>query len=225
MMKWIGMPLVLTLLIIGQTRADPIQQVTPFTLTATEIITFDELLGGPSPGTNYDGILALNGASFAEHFAGQVVTHTSGSDILSSLPYGPLTLEAGAPSRNLNIFLYNGITNVLDGLGPSRKTLTFERTVGEGAFAVLFQFDQASFGFDLVGGNVGQAFISFFRRDGTLIDTIILSGLSDQSYAFARENDLRDVAGFSVYNLDPGGIAFDNLRFSAPAASVTELPQ
>ena len=221
MMKPIAFSLAVFLLGAGLAQAVPINQVTPTTLTLAEVITFDDVPGGPSPGTNYDGILALNGASFAEHFAGQLVTHNSG-DVLSGLPDGPLTLQAGDPSENLNVYLYNGTTNVLDGLGKTREDFPVERTIGEGAFAVLFQHDQAVLGFDLVGGNIGQAFVSFFRRDGSLIEDITLSGLSNQSYGFARDGGLWDIAGFSVYNNDPAGIALDNLRFNAPATSVPE---
>ena len=221
MMKPIAFSLAAILLGAGLAQAVPINQVAPATLTLTEVITFDDVPGGPSPGTNYDSILALNGASFAEHFAGQVVTHNSG-DVLSGLPEGPLTLQAGDPSQNLNVFLYNGTTNVLDGLGKTREDFPVERTIGEGAFAVLFQQNQTALSFDLVGGNVGQAFVSFFGRDGSLIEAITLSGLSDQSYGFVRDGGVWDIAGFSVYNNDPAGISIDNLRFDAPATSVPE---
>ena len=111
------------------------------------------------------------------------------------------------------MFFYT-TSNVLTGLGP----LGFPNfsAIGEGSFAVLFDFDQSEFGFDLVGGNVGNAYISFFMRNGTLIDQITLSGLSDQSYAFSRDGGIKDIAGISMYNDDSGGIGFDNLRHDVP---------
>lgn len=222
MIKSIVFSFVATFLYIGQALATPII-VTPGSLSSsTGLITFDDVLGGVSPGTNYDGILVSNGASFAERFVGQTITHSGGSDILGGNPVGPLSLQAGEPSRNLNVFLYNNTSNVLDGLGPAREEFPAENTIGEGSFAVLFQYDQSQFGFDLVGGNAGNAYVSFFTRSGTLIDAITLSGLSDQSYVFSREGGYSDIAGISIYNNDPGGIGIDNVRFYAPVSAVPE---
>ncbi len=223
MIKSIVFSFVAIFLYVGQAFATPII-VTPGSLSSsTGLITFDDVLGGVSPGTNYDGILVSNGASFAERFAGQTISHSGGSDILGGNPVGPLSLQAGEPSRNLNVFLYNNTSNVLDGLGPAREEFPVENTIGEGSFAVLFLYDQSQLGFDLVGGNAGNAYVSFFTRSGMLIDAITLSGLSEnQSYAFSREGAYSDIAGFSIYNNDPDGIGIDNIRLYVPVSAVPE---
>ena len=46
--------------------------VPPATLTCTGVIAFDDVAGGPLPGTNYDGVLQSDGAGFAERFSGQI---------------------------------------------------------------------------------------------------------------------------------------------------------
>lgn len=81
---------------------------------------------------------------------------------------------------------------------------------------MLFDFDQSEFGFDLVGGNSGTAFVDFFRRDGSLIQSINLTGLTNQSYGFSRVGGIQDIAGISIWNDDNGGIGFDNLRHDVP---------
>ena len=187
---------------------EPVAQVDPATLTCDGTVTFDDVTGGGQPGTNYDAVFESGGADLAERFAGQALSASGDFDVLSGSPSNPLTLQTGAANQNLNVFV-NGSTQVLTGLGP----LAFPNSnaIGEGSFAVLFDFDQSEFGFDLVGGNSGSATVDFFGRDGTLIHTIVLTALSDQSYGFQREGGLNDIAGISIQNDDGGGIGFDNL--------------
>jgi len=212
----VGLGLVLA---VGFAQAAPINQVNYGDLLGTQLITFDDVPGGGAPGTNYDGILASGGASFAERFVGQSNTPVGVFDALSGTPSGPLALAIGAAGENLNVFLNAG-TNVLTGLGP----LGFPDfdAVGEGSIAVLFANDQSEFGFQLVGGNQGTATIDFFRRDGSLIDRIVLAGLADSFYGFSRDGGLADIAGISIFNDDPGGIGFDNLKYDVATTQVPE---
>jgi hypothetical protein len=101
--------------------------------------------------------------SFGERFVGQTNTPVGTHDSLSGRPAGALALALGAANQNLNIFI-NGASQVLTGLGP-RGFPDFE-AIGRAPFALLFDFDQSEFGFQLVGGNAGSAFVDFFRRDG-----------------------------------------------------------
>ena len=199
-------------LVISKVEA-AIIQVAPGTLTGTGLITFDDVVGGIAPGTNYNAIFESNGADFAERFVGQSLSFSGDSDILSGTPTGPLALQVGAANQNLNVFTYT-TSQVLSGLGP----LGFPDfdAIGEGSFAVLFDFDQSEFGFDLVGGNGGSATVNFFRRNGSLIDTIILSGLSNTSYGFKQMSGIKEIAGISIYNTDLGGVGFDNLVHDVP---------
>jgi len=194
----------------------PIMQVDPSTLTCAGTITFDDVAGGAAPGTNYDTVFESDGADFGERFAGQTLSFIGDFDQLSGSPTSPLTLQAGSTNQNLGVYIYDGTgSQVLYGLGP----LGFPNydAIGEGSFAVLFDFDQSEFGFDLVGGNDGTATINFFKRDGTLIDTIIVTGLgTDQSYGFTRDGGVNDIAGISIHNDDLRGIGFDNLCHDVP---------
>ena len=53
-----------------KSEAVTINQVNPAELTVNGLLTFDQVAGGESPGTNYDEILKSNAASFAERFVG-----------------------------------------------------------------------------------------------------------------------------------------------------------
>ena len=192
----------------GTAWAAPINQIAYASLTGTEIITFDDVAGGPAPGINYDGLFESGYTTFGEHFLGQTVTNSSGFDVISGTPSGGgLTLQTGTAGNNLGIYNYS--TNVMYGLG-SLGYPDYD-AIGEGAFSVLFDFDQSQFGFQLVGGDGGSATVDFFKRDGSLIDSIIISSLSEAYYGFERDLAVKDIAGISLYNSDPAGIGFDNL--------------
>lgn len=187
----------------------PINSTAYASLTGTQLITFDDVAGGGAPGTNYDAIFESGNTAIGEHFVGQTVGVNGDSDTLAGAPTAPLTLTVGAPGQNLNVF--TNTSQVLTGLGP-RGFPDFS-AIGEGAFAVLFDFDQSEFGFQLVGGNGGNGFVSFFRRNGTLIDSLTIASLADDFYGFTRDGGLKDIAGVSIYNDDGGGVGFDNLKF------------
>lgn len=194
--------------LVTSAGAAPINAVPYGSLSGTEIVTFDDVPGGAAPGTNYNGIFVSGGSAFAERFTGQVLSTSGDFDVLSGTPTASLSLALGLAGQNLNIF--DNSTNVLTGLGhlgfPSFSA------IGEGSFAVLFSTDQSEFGFQLVGGNAGTATVDFFRRDGTLIQEIVLTGLADAFYGFSREGGVKDIAGISIFNDDGGGIGFDNLK-------------
>ena len=50
-----------------------------------------------------------------------------------------------------------------------------------------------------------------FRRDGSLIHSITLSGLTSESFGFTRAGGTKDIAGFSIDNTDTQGIGYDNI--------------
>lgn len=194
-----------------------VNQVNYSSLTGTGLIEFDDVPGGSAPGTNYNNIFESNGADFGERFQGQTLSYSGGSDILSGSPSGSLALVAGAANQNLNVFLgsYGGITSqLLTGLGPAGYP-DFD-AIGEGSFAVLFDYDQSQFGFRLVGGEGGNAYVNFYNRGGSLIDGITLTKLGDIFYGFQREGNIKDIAGISIYNTDGGGIGFDKLLHDVP---------
>lgn len=187
----------------------PINSVAYASLTGTQLITFDDVAGGGAPGTNYDAIFESGNTAIGERFVGQTVVANGNFDTLVGAPTAPLKLTVGAAGQNLNVF--NNGSQVLAGLGPIGFP-SFD-AIGEGAFAVLFDFDQSEFGFQLVGGNAGNGFVSFFRRNGTLIDSLTIAGLADNFYGFSRDGGLKDIAGVSIFNDDLAGVGFDNLKF------------
>jgi hypothetical protein len=209
---------VAALAVCSSSFAAPINSIAPGSLTGGQVTTFDDVSGGGAPGTNYNGVFVSGGVSFAERFVGQSLSTAGGFDTLSGTPGAPLILQVGAVDQNLNIFL-NGSSQVLTGLGPSGFP-NFD-AIGEGSFAALFSTDQSEFGFDLVGGDGGSATVNFFRRDGSLIQAVVINSLSSQSYAFARDGNVFDIAGISIHNNDGGGIGFDNLRFNVPSTGGT----
>jgi hypothetical protein len=198
--------------------AAPINLIFPNQLNVTDRIDFNGV-----PLGNHNEIIVLSGASFGERFAGQIRSSNGVFDVLSGSPTRPLSLVAGAALRNLEISdnpAGPAGNRVLDGLGP-RGFPNFNAR-GEGSVAVLFGVDQSEFGLDILQADGGSAFLSFFRRDGSLIDRITLDDLTDGTVAFRRAGDVQDIAGFSIFNNDPGGLAFDNLRFNAVAVVIPE---
>ena len=198
-------------------KAAPINEVDYFSLTVGQTIDFNDVAGGPAPGTNYDNLLNFGGILIGERFAGQTLSFIAGSDSLSGSPTGPLTVLAGAPNQNLAIAespLEGALTNALAGIGPAG--FPSFNGIGEGSVAILFDNDQSQFGFQSVGGNLGTANFDFFRRDGSLIQTLTPTSLTSNSFGFEREGGLNDIAGISIWNTDFGGIGFDNIIFDIP---------
>lgn len=187
-----------------------ISVVDPTTLEAPYLVDFEDVAGGIEPGTNYDGILVSGGVSFAERFVGQTLSFSGVFDVLAGPPTGPLALQPGAANRNLNVVDFG--SHVMDGLG--QLGYPDLNAIGPGAVAVLFPLDQSQLAIEILGTDEGIATFDFFRRDGSLIERIVLSDLADGAVGFLREGDVRDIAGYSIINEDPGGIAYDNLRYN-----------
>lgn len=186
-----------------------ITQVDYASLSGGQVVGFDDIAGGAAPGTNYDSVFASNGVGFGEHFAGQTVSDVGGFDRLAGAPSGGLSLVAGVAGRNLDVFV-QASSQVLAGLG-SAGFPSFG-AIGEGALALVFSSDQSQFGFQLVGGNGGSATVDFFAGNGSLLDSISVSGLANSFYGFSRDGAVHDIAGISIWNDDPFGIALDNLK-------------
>jgi hypothetical protein len=124
-------------------------------------------------------------------------------------------VEAGAPGQNVDVFTDIFGNNILAGLGP----LGFPDfgAIGEGSVAMLFPNDKVEVGFDVFGIDGGGSLtVTFFRRDGTRIDTInvpTVAGSDVVSLAFRRVKPINDIAGLTIENDDPVGIGIGNIRF------------
>jgi hypothetical protein len=172
-------------------------------------VTFEDIAGGETPGTNYDGLLVSGDLLFSERFAGQSVSSNGAFDVISGLPSNPLQPEVGEAGQNLDVFDYDG--NVLNGLGP----IGFPEidAIGEGSIAIYFPAVQSEVKLSLVGGNGGSATLSFYRRDGSLIDQLIVSDLADLPYAFGTFDHTSIIAGILIQNTDASGIGLNNVCY------------
>jgi hypothetical protein len=191
----------------------PVCLVDPQSLALTRIITFEEAQSSFGPGYQVKGLLILEGARFGELFAGQNLLQQGNHDQVEGDPLSPLTLLAGDPNAGLSIVRMSG-NNVLNGYGASG--FPKREAQGEGAIAWLFDDDQAALSFQVRGGEGGQGQASFFRRDGSLISTMDLSPLAEHELGFIRQGEVNDIAGVILTNIDPEGVALDNLRFGRP---------
>lgn len=191
----------------------PICRVDPGSLELTRIINFDDMQSAWDPGFPHDEPIRMDGASFAERFAGQSLSSKGDFDQVNGPALPPLTLVPGAPGQTLSVARVLG-SNTLNGFGPAG----FPRTnaQGEGAIAVLFDDDQPAFSLEILGGEKGTATLMFLRRDGTIIHAITIANLARASFGFRRAGDIPDIAGFVLTNTDPQGVAIDNLRFAQP---------
>ena len=188
-----------------------VTQVDYTSLTGTQSISFASVAGGAAPGTNYDSLLVVNGVAMGERFSGQTVTPSGNFDQLGGSPTGPLTLLPGVAGHNLDVFQSPGGA-VLSGIG----TLGFPENdaIGEGAVSFLFATDQSEFGFRLAGGNGGNAYVSFFRSDGSLIDSFTLNNLPlIAAFGFSREGGIHDIRGVSIWNDDVTGFGIPVVRY------------
>jgi len=197
----------------GQATADEIEVFRPASLLCENRITFDE----PPPDV-YDDILRFDGISFGERFVGQTLSYALNFDVLSGSPTNPLTLVAGAPSENLLV----GIL-ALGGLGPVASGVPGQ-AIGEGSVAVSLDEDQAEVGFAALGTNMGTATLDFFRRDGSLIQTVVVTDLDSLflGYGFRRVGGITDIAGFSIQNADEGGVFYDNFCYTGGVGASTD---
>lgn len=203
----------------GTTSINPvggqIVSIDPSLVPCTMTVTFQDVAGGPTPGTDYDGVLASGGLLFAERFAGQTLGASGDFDAITGTPSSPLMPQVGDPGENLDVFDYAG--NVLAGLGPIGYPDI--DAIGEGSIAIYFPIPQSQVKFDLVGGNGGAATVSFYRMNGTLIDDVVVSDLADLSYGFGTADASATIAGILVQNTDASGLGVVNICYDASATS------
>lgn len=70
----------------------------------------------------------------------------------------------------------------------------------------------------MAGGNGGNAYVNFYRDDGTLIDSFTLGSLPlIASYGFVRDGGVQDIRGVSIWNDDPTGFGLSAIRSDVAA--------
>ena len=189
-------------------------QVNPDALALTQIITFEDQQATMGPGILLDDVLVLPGAAFAERFVGQSLEFQGSHDAVVGQAMAPLTPQAGTPGQTMSLVMM-GRNKVLNGYGPA--AFPRREAQGEGAISVLFDEDQPALAFDLRGGEGGHARVQFLRRDGSVIAEVPVQSVSEYAVGFQRAGGVTDIAGFVLMNVDPQGLAIDNLRFGPPA--------
>jgi hypothetical protein len=181
----------------------------------SDSVTFSDIAGGGTPGTSYDGVLSSGGLLFSERFIGQSVSSSGDFDVISGSPSNHLKPQPGEPGQNLDVFDYAG--NVLTGLGP----LGFPDidAIGEGSIAMYFPAVQSMVKLTIVGGNGGSATLRFYRRDGSLIDEVVVPAMGDLSYGFGTFDGSYIIAGILIQTDDASGIGVDNICYESMPTS------
>jgi hypothetical protein len=196
-----------------------IKQIAPATIPC-DLTDFENVTGGNVPGTNYNEILVSGDLQLAERFLGQTLTYLGDFDVLSGNAFDPLALQIGKANENLCVYEYRQSTNLVAGLGP--RTYPDYDAIGEGSVAVLFPSPQSRFTFDIIGANGGSATLNFFRANGSLLDTIVITPNGDETYGFEHTGGVREIAGFSIHNTDPAGLVYDNICVKRNALPIAD---
>jgi hypothetical protein len=128
----------------------------------------------------------------------------------------PLTLDPASPSTAI----------VNDGANPTSPVLSGSPTFN-GPIAVVFDVDMAGVG--LVGGffdNVGSTAITAFRRDGTVIGSVLNTGTGIEFLGLVTADGTDSIAGllFSLVGAESAGFAIDGLRFGTRGTVLPPQP-
>jgi hypothetical protein len=193
-------------------------------------VTFEDLVLPDPDGSLLNGIVSSGGVQFGERFAGQELAVAKAprpgvplaqdwfDDLSFGSPTAGLTLLAGAAGANLGGYDYGDANaQALAGIGPQNSDLS--DPFGFGSISARFATPVSALGFQVRDTDAGAAWLSLYRADGSLIQTLSLAPLADTGYAFARSDGTADIAGFSLYHRDAYyGIAIDNLVYGTAAA-------
>jgi hypothetical protein len=206
--------------------ADPINLVS-YASVGPNVVDFSDVASAGFPGVNYNGILVSGGVSFAERFVGQTLSFSGDLDVLSGTPTGPLALQTGAAGQNLSVGTDGGVV----GLYPyGNLGFPAANGYGEGSWAALFPglVSEVAFEAYFGSGPTSSVTVQFFNSSGGLIDSktvpLTIDSFLAGSFGFSREGGVKDIAGFSVHTSDPGGLAYDNVRFDDPSTSGPSQP-
>ena len=231
MMRWIFV--IFAVLLPGFAVAQAVEQVAYAELQGelVELIDFENYDKVMSPGKPLDEIEVFNGARFGERFAGQILAEQDGFDVLHLKPVGPLSLSSGVPGQNLAVVFIFYMSNQLKGMAPPGFPQV--EAGGEGAVSILFDRDQSALGFRVTseprpreaGVPKGRMNVAFYRRDGSVIDQLDVElDWSIAGYGFRRTNGSEDIAGISITNRDPAGVAIDDVIFDRYSVTSWLLP-
>lgn len=223
--SWI-LALLLLLSPTSPARAAPIVEVDPATLTTD---TTEHLAGVP---LQFWDVLSVPGVSFSESFVGQTIAEfpfagsgTTLHEDPTGIPTSPLTLQPN-PDLKENVRTLGSVLGAY--INPYTQASPVFYDGGEGSVAILFDVDQFEIGFTARGSDGGDVRVSFYARDGILIDTVVaaLAGGPNgvKELAFRHQSMTANIAGVTLVSLDGGGGAYEAFRFnSVPEPAVTTL--
>jgi len=202
---------------------------------ALGFVDFEILPSRPEPGYNIDHGIAFAGGHVGTHFTGQErqLLDIGGTQFDTfdprSRPSAPLSLETGPEGEGLSLAHHPGFGSMaIFPLGPAGISEIVGR--GEGSVAVLFSEDTCQVGF-LLHARYDDPFpteraisswvlVTLYDRSGAALEDHLFSPTPGQVMVAYRTSDSRTaIAGLTVENTDPGGIALDDLAFG-PCAQI-----
>lgn len=217
-------------LVAGAGQAGTVTQAAdPAALAArlSGVQDFEALALLPEPGRAVDRPIIIPGLAIGERFAGQRLEGTL-HDVLSGRPTAPLSLAPARPGTFLSTAYHPGFgSNALFPVGPVGFPAIEAR--GEGAVALLFGADiravtlkvHAAYG-DPLGTQPAPktAMLTFYARAGAVLDRVTVAlqpGVMALGFTLAPDGP--GLAGITLTNDDPGGLALDDIRFPRAAPS------
>lgn len=188
-------------------------------------INFETLPQRPEPGFNLNAAMRFAGAWLGERLAGQSVGGAP-YDVITGTPALPLAIRPGKPNQNLAVARHRGFaSNAVFPIGPGGFDAIGAR--GEGAVTILFDRDQAAFGLRVqadyadplgIRPRPGRLKLQLYSRKGVLIgETEHLLGYGITEIGLRREGNIPDIAAVVITNVDPGGVAIDDIVFQLTA--------
>lgn len=189
-------------------------------------VRFDTLPRRDEPGHVIDQLYLGPDVALGSHFKGQTLGTRTGpggqqhDTLTQRRATPPLHLLPGAPGQSLSVAWHRGFGSMaLFPLGPSGFPRVDAR--GEGAVSILFETDQDLIGLRIHSGysdplgqspRPGAVHVTCLSRSAEVrarIDTPLATGITEIGLQF----DTGPIAGCTLTNTDPGGIAIDDLRY------------
>lgn len=194
------------------------------------LINFEILPPRPEPGYALNHGIAFEGGRIGSSFSGQRIAAEDGFDRLISSPSAPLALLTGEPGQGLSVATHRGFGSMaLYPLGPAGFPAIEAR--GEGSLAILFDEDVCQVGLlvhsdypDPLGADPmprGAVMLSAYARSGELMGSLsnrLQPGVT--AHALRSTDSRAAIAGLTVENSDPGGIAVDDITFGPCAQTL-----